>query len=188
MRRICSHEAAALQLHALASPSRPELALCVCHSDFWVLEKDDANRRYVIAPASCSPPRMPWATRQVRINWHGGGTTAYTLVDYLSLPQPRTAHPFAALKQLIPGHGHKLDPSHKPKPEERRAFIDEIMAGTVDVPAEDVESIDWWCGKISDEGVGLRIDSRGRRASLVTPRRRAPKNFSQGLHTHTSQL
>ena len=172
MRRICSHEAAALQLRALASPSRPELALCVCHSDFWVLEKDDANRRYVIAPASCSPPRMPWATRQVRINWHGGGATAYTLVDYLSLPQPRTSHPEAALRRLVPGHGHDFNPSKLQSAEERQQFIKGVMAKIVDVDANEVASIDWWCGKISDAGKELRTGPAthkhsNRRASLA---------------------
>ena len=141
--------------------------------DFWVLAKDASGaRRYQLEPASCSPPRMPWATRQVRLVHHGGETTEHTLVDYLALPQPRTAHPLAALKQLVPGHGHNLDSSHKETREDRAAFIDETMARIVHVDAEDVETIDWWCGKISDEGVALRVDNKGRRASLVSPTHR----------------
>ena len=140
--------------------------------DFWVLAKDASGaRRYQLEPSSCSPPRMPWATRQVRLVHHSGETTEHTLVDYLALPQPRTSYPLAALRQLVPGHGHNLDASRKETREERTAFIDEAMAKIAPVDAGDVETIDWWCGKISDEGVALRVDNKGRRASLVSPRR-----------------
>ena len=58
--------------------------------DFWVLAKDPTGaRRYCLEPSSCSPPRMPWATRQVRVVDVDGAATEHTLVDYLSLPQPR---------------------------------------------------------------------------------------------------
>jgi broad specificity phosphatase PhoE len=144
--------------------------------DFWVLAKDPSGaRRYQLEPSACSPPRMPWATKQVRVVRHGGGTSDHTLVDYLSLPQPRTAHPLAALKSLVPGHiGHTLDPSRTPDGrertrEERMRFIDATKGLISPVPPEDVERIDWWCGKISDDGVALRLDNRGRRASLVSP-------------------
>lgn len=147
--------------------------------DFWVLTKDPSGvRRYQLEPSACSPPRMPWATKQVRVVLWGGGTSDHTLVDYLSLPQPRTTYPLAALKQLVPGHvGHTLDPTRAPDGtertrEERMQFIDDTKSRIVPVPPEDVERIDWWCGKISDEGVALRLDNRGRRASLASPRTR----------------
>ena len=34
--------------------------------DFWGLVKDEARRAYRLEPADCSPPGVPWATRQVR--------------------------------------------------------------------------------------------------------------------------
>ena len=73
-------------------------------------------------------------------------------------PQPRTSHPAAALKQLIPGHGHKLDPSGQESYEERAAFIDEVLSRRVHVPKGQVQSIDWWCGRISEEGRRQRTD------------------------------
>ena len=87
--------------------------------DFWVLVKDEARRAYRLEPADCSPPCMPWATRQVRVvRPAGAGFEAqdYTLVDYLALPQPRTSHLEAALESLIPGHGHHLNPSRLASP------------------------------------------------------------------------
>ena len=34
--------------------------------DYWVLVKETTGaRRYCLEPPSCSPPRMPWASRQV---------------------------------------------------------------------------------------------------------------------------
>ena len=83
--------------------------------DTWVLRKDVERRQYEFAAAECAPPRLPWATRQVRVIKHGTQDALegepYTLLDYLALPQPRTSHPEEALKQLIAGHGHNLDPS-----------------------------------------------------------------------------
>ena len=99
--------------------------------DFWVLVKDEARRAYRLEPADCSPPCMPWATRQVRVVRHAGaGLEAqdYTLVDYLALPQPRTSHLEAALQSLVPGHGHHLNPLAPRPPEEREAFIKEQLA------------------------------------------------------------
>ena len=78
----------------------------------------------------------------------------YTLLDFLSLPQPRTCQPKQALEQLIEGHEHKLDFSREDTPEERKAKIDKAMGTRTKV--DDVHSIDWWCDKISKEGVELR--------------------------------
>jgi hypothetical protein len=131
---------------------------------------------------------MPWATRQIRLVMRPEGMAAaptlvpYTLVDYLTLPQPRTSHPEAVLKQLIPGHGHRLDPREANNPEERARFIDDVMAKIVEVDQDEVRSIDWWCGKISDDGAGLRIRSNrtNRRASLeVLPQGRIARIVRQ---------
>ena len=56
--------------------------------------------------------------------------------------------------------------------EERRQFIKGVMAKIVDVDANEVASIDWWCGKISDAGKELRTGPAthkhsNRRASLA---------------------
>ena len=156
--------------------------------DMWVLVKDEKKRRYRLEPTECSPPRMPWATRQIRLVMRPEGMAAaptlvpYTLVDYLTLPQPRTSHPEAVLKQLIPGHGHRLDPREANNPEERARFIDDVMAKIVEVDQDEVRSIDWWCGKISDDGAGLRIRSNrtNRRASLeVLPQGRIARMVRQ---------
>ena len=120
---------------------------------------DEARRAYRLEPGDCSPPVMPWATRQVQLVLKAGGEPVpYTLVDYLALPQPRTSHLEAALESLIPGHRHHLNPSRLASPEEREAFIKEQLAKVEPIEPSTVHSIDWWCGKISEEGVGLRMD------------------------------
>ena len=151
--------------------------------------KDDERRCYRIAPEQCSPPRMPWATRQVRTPLLGAEAGAhklrppkliialgrqvrvvykgaveadrvvkdFTLVDYLSLPQPRTTHTEQALAQLVEGHGHKLDFSRL-EPDARMKAIDEWNEKCKETPVDpsEVRSIDWWCDKISKEGRELR--------------------------------
>ena len=147
--------------------------------DFWVLVKDEARRAYRLEPGDCSPPCMPWATRQVRVVRHAGAgfeAQDYTLVDYLALPQPRTSHLEAALESLIPGHGHHLNPSRLASPEEREAFIKEQLAKVEPIEPSTVHSIDWWCGKISEEGVGLRMDkSLTMRRTVSAGRERAAR-------------
>ena len=80
----------------------------------------------------------------------------YTLVDYLSLPQPRTTYTEQALAQLVEEHGKKLDFSRLETPELRKAEIDKTMQTCTSVDPSTVHSIDWWCDKISKEGVELR--------------------------------
>ena len=141
--------------------------------DLWTLRKHPNERRYVFEPKECVPPVMPWATRQVQLVLKvGGEPVPYTLVDYLSLPQPRTSHPEAALRRLVPGHGHNFNPSKLQSAEERQQFIKGVMAKIVDVDANEVASIDWWCGKISGAGKELRTGPAthkhsNRRASLA---------------------
>ena len=141
--------------------------------DLWTLRKHPNERRYVFEPKECVPPVMPWATRQVQLVLKAGGEPVpYTLVDYLSLPQPRTSHPEAALRRLVPGHGHDFNPSKLQSAEERQQFIKGVMAKIVDVDANEVASIDWWCGKISGAGKELRTGPAthkhsNRRASLA---------------------
>jgi len=123
--------------------------------------------------------------RQVRVVMKGAVAADrivrdFTLVEYLSLPQPRTSHPEAALARLIAGHGHSLDPSRhatEDSPEGRHAFIKQLIASCEEpanaIDIHHVHSIDWWCGKISDAGTQLRTDNNrtNRRASLVLPQR-----------------
>ena len=140
------------------------------NADMWVLTKRDATRSYALEPSECSPPRMPWATRQIYLVVRGrdGGLERqpYTLVDYLSLPQPRSSNPDAALKQLIRGHGHPLDPcrcEERASEDGRARFIDSVMARVETVEMEHFESVDWWCGRISEQGKKLRTDNEALR-------------------------
>ena len=99
----------------------------------------------------------------------------YTRVAYLALPQPRTSHLEAALESVVPGHGHELSPSRLASPEEREAFIKEQLAKVEPIEGT-VHSIDWWCGKISEEGVGLRMDkSLTMRRTVSAGRERAAR-------------
>lgn len=129
--------------------------------DMWVLDKDSASRSYYIEPKDCSPPCMPWATRQVRLlRTTSDEMEDWTLVNYLALPQPRTSHAIEALREhLIRGHGHRLDPSKLDTAKEREAFMKETIAKVEAVDVQSVEWIDWWCGRVSEEGVGLRTDN-----------------------------
>ena len=149
------------------------------NADFWVLRKaTNGARAYELAPQDCSPPCMPWATRQIRLIMRNRSpsepaTRDVTIVDYLSLPQPRTSHPEAALRLLLDKHGHQLDPSRAhTTPQERQDFIEATLRECIEVHPEDVESIDWWCGKISDAGKDLRrgvwAEKTRRRATLFT--------------------
>ena len=136
------------------------------NADMWVLTKRDATRSYALEPSECSPPRMPWATRQIYLVVRGRDGSLerqpYTLVDYLSLPQPRSSNPDAALKQLIRGHGHPLDPcrcEERASIDGRARFIDSVMARVETVERGHFESVDWWCGRISEQGKKLRTDN-----------------------------
>ena len=140
------------------------------NADMWVLTKRDATRSYALEPSECSPPRMPWATRQIYLVVRGRDGSLerqpYTLVDYLSLPQPRSSNPDAALKQLIRGHGHPLDPcrcEERASIDGRARFIDSVMARVETVEREHFESVDWWCGRISEQGKKLRTDNQALR-------------------------
>ena len=109
------------------------------------------------------PPKLIIALgRQVRVVYKGAVEVDrvvkdFTLVDLLSLPQPRTTHTEQALKQLVAGHGHKLDFSRL-KPDERMAEIDKWKKKCKEAPVDPskVRRIDWWCDKISKAGVELR--------------------------------
>ena len=116
------------------------------------------------------PPKSIIALgRQVRVEYKGAVKADrvvkdFTLVDYLSLPQPRTTHAEQALKQLVAKHGHKLDFSRL-EPDARMKAIDEWHEKCKETPVDpsEVRSIDWWCDKISEEGRELRENKkRGR--------------------------
>ena len=154
------------------------------NADMWVLTKRDATRSYALEPSECSPPRMPWATRQIYLVVRGrdGGLERqpYTLVDYLSLPQPRSSNPDAALKQLIRGHGHPLDPcrcEERASIDGRARFIDSVMARVETAERGHFESVDWWCGRISEQGKKLRTDNEAiRRRSALGPQPGSPSS------------
>ena len=113
------------------------------------------------------PPKLIIALgRQVRVVYKGAVekdrvVKDFTLVDLLSLPQPRTTHTEQALKQLVEGHGHKLDFSRL-EPDERMAEIDKCKKKCLPVDPSKVRRIDWWCDKISKEGVELRDPKQGK--------------------------
>ena len=154
------------------------------NADMWVLTKRDATRSYALEPSECSPPRMPWATRQIYLVVRGRDGSLerqpYTLVDYLSLPQPRSSNPDAALKQLIRGHGHPLDPcrcEERASTDGRARFIDSVMARVETVERGHFESVDWWCGRISEQGKKLRTDNEAiRRRSALGPQPGSPSS------------
>ena len=154
------------------------------NADMWVLTKRDATCSYALEPSECSPPRMPWATRQIYLVVRGRDGSLerqpYTLVDYLSLPQPRSSNPDAALKQLIRGHGHPLDPcrcEERASIDGRARFIDSVMARVETVERGHFESVDWWCGRISEQGKKLRTDNEAiRRRSALGPQPGSPSS------------
>mmetsp|Transcript_62769 Transcript_62769/g.172410 ORF Transcript_62769/g.172410 Transcript_62769/m.172410 type:complete len:388 (+) Transcript_62769:129-1292(+) len=148
------------------------------NANVWVLKKVAGCRRYALEPDDCLPRGLPWATRQIRVVMTGehssgdlssgelsgeqniGVGKAYTVLDYLSVPQPRTSHPELVLSSLLEGHDHRLDPSREagPTPKERADFIAKVVAGGVKLDPNLVERMDWWCGKISAKGAELRTD------------------------------
>ena len=131
------------------------------NGDMWVLRKHAEMRTYELCTPECAPPMLPWATRQVRAIHRDGRSEDLTLVNYLALPIPHTSSPAVALAHAIAGHGHKLDAVRESEGDgasARLRFVDAVLAKRQVLSAEEVASIDWWCGKISGEGRGLRYD------------------------------
>ena len=130
--------------------------------DFWVLRKHPTRRTYELCPEESSPPMLPWATRQIKVVRKDGKSEDVTLVDFLSIPTPRTSNHAAALRTVIPGHGHQLDAvrmASDETPEARKAFADGVRMRVKPIQLDEVETIDWWAGKISEEGRLLRSDA-----------------------------
>eukprot|EP00929_Paragymnodinium_shiwhaense_P111950 TRINITY_DN80200_c0_g1_i1.p1 TRINITY_DN80200_c0_g1~~TRINITY_DN80200_c0_g1_i1.p1 ORF type:complete len:407 (-),score=40.60 TRINITY_DN80200_c0_g1_i1:137-1357(-) len=144
--------------------------------DMWVLKKVPGERRYAMEPEASVPPRLPWASRRVRLAMMGEGpwdvvTKDMTIVDYLSLRQPRTCQLEAALRLMIEGHDWQLDPNRAvgtaATAEARAAFMDSIEGKRTELDPDDVMSIDWWCGKISKPGMQLRADNNKTQRNLT---------------------
>eukprot|EP01065_Artemidia_motanka_P011761 TRINITY_DN16405_c0_g1_i1.p1 TRINITY_DN16405_c0_g1~~TRINITY_DN16405_c0_g1_i1.p1 ORF type:complete len:465 (+),score=79.44 TRINITY_DN16405_c0_g1_i1:69-1397(+) len=74
----------------------------------------------------------------------------YTVVDFLSIPQPRTARPSEALTRLVEGHDLRGSP-------------DELMrvAADTSIDPADIDFIDWWGPRVSFRGKMLRTQIRG---------------------------
>ena len=131
--------------------------------DTWVLKKRPGARVYDLAPDECHPPRLPWASRRVRIVRRGDDEAAeaaegecgscvgepFTIVDYLAIPPPRTSHTAEALERAIPGHAN-LDPNRVPGAPEK------ALASIQPLAPESVAYIDWWSGKVSLAGLNMR--------------------------------
>lgn len=128
----------------------------------WVLTKHPERRVYEFNIEECLPPIRPWATRQIQVHKKDGAVQDITLIDYLSIPAPCTSNPEAALQNCLLGHGHQLDAARQAgnsDPEARIKWVDSVKARGVRIDVSKVATIDWWCGKISDEGRRLRADS-----------------------------
>ena len=127
--------------------------------DFWVLVKDEARRAYRLEPAT--------ARRRLGDAAGARGERAPSNVDHGGRA--------AAAARLAPGGGAakpRAGPRAPPQPLPPRLARGArgLHQGGVLEPIEPstVHSIDWWCGKISEEGVGLRMDK-----SLTMRRTRA---------------
>eukprot|EP01063_Lacrimia_lanifica_P020806 TRINITY_DN28097_c0_g1_i1.p1 TRINITY_DN28097_c0_g1~~TRINITY_DN28097_c0_g1_i1.p1 ORF type:complete len:328 (+),score=97.18 TRINITY_DN28097_c0_g1_i1:49-1032(+) len=64
--------------------------------EVWVLKKDPTTGRYSLSDEGA----MPKSTRKVNVHFKDGRVEPHVITDYLSLPQPRTCHPEAALERL----------------------------------------------------------------------------------------
>lgn len=190
------------------------------NGDMWVLKKAPHARKYELCASECSPPMLPWATRPVRLEVSSSSaalsgvkvegdagegsasgatrTIDLTLIDYLSLPAPRTADPAGALRSSIRGHGHQLDAARQcgdSTPEARLRFVSHVLAQRDPIEYdESTMSIDWWCGKLSAEARALRGDgpldsslrmSAMRRGSQTSePTESQPSNRSEAEPLH----
>ena len=75
--------------------------------NFWVLKKDDTKQCYKLCAKESDPKRYPWATREATVistNKSTRRVRKVTIVDYLSIKQPRTQHVKDALAQMVHGH------------------------------------------------------------------------------------
>lgn len=84
-----------------------------------------------------------------------------TVVDYLAVPSPRTSNAESVLRTCLLGHGHQLDPTRQKCGNDaamRAKWVEGVKAECAPIPIEDVAYIDWWCGKISEDGRQLRSD------------------------------
>jgi len=87
----------------------------------------------------------------------------YTVVDYISIPQPRTTNREALKGRLVPGHG--LHDIFTPETLREKGFRDMTPAELLqqkalehqnDVEMKDVERVDWWGDSISHQAKTLR--------------------------------
>eukprot|EP00929_Paragymnodinium_shiwhaense_P043818 TRINITY_DN22504_c0_g1_i1.p1 TRINITY_DN22504_c0_g1~~TRINITY_DN22504_c0_g1_i1.p1 ORF type:complete len:160 (-),score=12.74 TRINITY_DN22504_c0_g1_i1:350-829(-) len=119
--------------------------------------------QYDLEPRASSPPRLPWATRRVRLKMRRSHSKDMTVVNFLSLKQPHTWQFDDALKVMIKGHDWQLDPHHvlgeHASAAERSQFMDSVERTCVEIDPAEVEYIDWWCGQISADGLELRAEN-----------------------------
>lgn len=118
--------------------------------DTWTLRKCKDRESYMLCISESYPARHPFATRQIRVHMKSGAVEEHTVVDFLSLPQPRTSHAAEALRLCVPGH-IQCDPN-------RGGRIDDILSQVVAIDPADVDHIDWWCGRIDESAKSLRTN------------------------------
>merc|ERR1712066_508151 len=71
----------------------------------------------------------------------------FTVLDYLTIPQPRTMQTRCLKGRIIPGHG--------PKPRQKARAEAQALAN--DINWRDVEAVDWWGDVLSYQGKMLRF-------------------------------
>ena len=83
---------------------------------------------------------MPWATRRINVYSKRRAPEPYTILDYLTLPQPRTSQgPMTLARHLIKGHDHQLDPNRASGP---AAPIDSARSAPPAVPVDEA-AVTW---------------------------------------------
>ena len=103
------------------------------------------------------------------------------------LEQPRTSQTEAALQQMVPGHP-SLDPN-------RGCDVDAMLKTIESIDPNEVESIDWWCNKISDQAskiaqrsihpptrLRMQMCPDGTRTSMCVSLLKSPCNGGMGAY------
>mmetsp|Transcript_52573 Transcript_52573/g.97334 ORF Transcript_52573/g.97334 Transcript_52573/m.97334 type:complete len:563 (-) Transcript_52573:28-1716(-) len=94
----------------------------------------------------------------------------YTVVDYISMPQPRTTNSKALMGRLVPEHG--LHGRFSPEELDKKALLHRK-----DVNLEQVERVDWWGDSISHQAKTLRWQTMKHMTSGDAMSPRLPPRF-----------
>ena len=145
--------------------------------NFWVLKKDEVSQCYKLCAKESDPKRYPWATREATVISTKKSTRRarkVTVVDYLSIKQPRTQHVQDALERMVQGHDiHHINRKRVIKTMDGRHVLRE--EGVDDIPFLEWEDdmhhdIDWYGSSrddvyppdntLSKEARDLRLNKR----------------------------